>query len=216
MTDAPINTAPGIPSSLWVETPADSPFRKANSPESIERKQWLDSLNPVLYQRPIKNYTLTVADIQPTVQEFCTPTPGGKESCLVTPYLIHELALPLVLLILLGLTGIVSLVWGWKRQRSLQNKWSVTETVEGEERLLFYLANHKRKNIESQRGQIIAYLERKGNQVFLEKSNDVEELDVNGGNVTDTKPIKITSDHIRLTYREKGRNSEVIIKIEKK
>ncbi len=40
----------------------------------------------------------TFLEIKPTVQEFCTPTPGGKETCLVTPYLVQQLWLPTSLL----------------------------------------------------------------------------------------------------------------------
>ncbi len=44
LTDAPLLTKPGITSAIWVETPANSPFRQQNSAESKERQEWLDAL----------------------------------------------------------------------------------------------------------------------------------------------------------------------------
>ena len=38
ITDAPLSTAAGITSQQWIETPKNSPFRLANSPESLERQ----------------------------------------------------------------------------------------------------------------------------------------------------------------------------------
>ena len=44
LTDAPLLTNPGIDSATWVETPANSPFRLADSAESQERQSWLEAL----------------------------------------------------------------------------------------------------------------------------------------------------------------------------
>ena len=38
LTDAPLLTQPGINSATWVETPANSPFRRSDSPASKERE----------------------------------------------------------------------------------------------------------------------------------------------------------------------------------
>jgi hypothetical protein len=76
LTDAPLLTKPGIKSDVWVETPKDSPFRQPNSLESRERQEWLNALPLQLRSQKIGNYNLSVVDIAPTVQEFCTPAPG--------------------------------------------------------------------------------------------------------------------------------------------
>ena len=214
LTDAPLNTKPGIPSSVWVETPATSPFRQANSSESVQREKWLESLPLVPRQRPIDKYTLTVVDIKPTVQEFCTPTPGGKETCLVTPYLVNLLGLPLgilALLLILGTTGLTLLL---KYLLDLKKIWK----VKVDERT-FSLTNQGRVNIGEQiecpGGETRGYLKRKGNQVFLEKANHAEyPIFYNGKEITE--PIKISSDRIRIECPFKGRDSEIVINIEKK
>ncbi|MFM6280742.1 MAG: VWA domain-containing protein, partial [Dolichospermum sp.] len=81
VTDAPLGTKPGITSEIWIETPGDSPFRIAESPPSQERQKWIETLPLKERSRTIKNqdnkdYKLSVVDINPTVQEFCTPAPG--------------------------------------------------------------------------------------------------------------------------------------------
>lgn len=93
ITDAPlfINLRDGCQysSSLeWVETPASSPFRNLGSLESQSRQAWLKALCPVMDKRslPLGSYNLTVVDIAPTVQESCTPAPGGESICLVNSY----------------------------------------------------------------------------------------------------------------------------------
>jgi hypothetical protein len=83
LTDAPLLTKPGITSNIWVETPANSPYRQQNSSESKERQEWLNALPLQLRSQKIGNYNLSVVDISPTVQEFCTPAPGGSETCLI-------------------------------------------------------------------------------------------------------------------------------------
>lgn len=42
LTDAPLFTKEGISSDVWIETPANSPFRNINSTESQERQCWID------------------------------------------------------------------------------------------------------------------------------------------------------------------------------
>ncbi len=105
ITDAPlfINLRDGCQysSSLdWVETPASSPFRNLGSLESQSRQAWLKALCPVMDKRslPLGSYNLTVVDIAPTVQESCTPAPGGESICLVNSYLFRQLWLPSLLL----------------------------------------------------------------------------------------------------------------------
>ena len=99
LTDAPLLTDPGISSAVWIETPANSPFRVAESEESVRRNNWIEALplekrSQTIRANNDREYQLTVVDIAPTVQEFCTPSPGGKETCLVTAYLLKMLWLP--------------------------------------------------------------------------------------------------------------------------
>lgn len=106
ITDAPVLTKPGIGSTMWIETPENSPFRQANSQESKLRWQWIQRLEPNKREREIPTvqnqvYKLIVVDISPTVPEICTPVPGNKEICQVTPYLIRQLWLP-TLVVLIG------------------------------------------------------------------------------------------------------------------
>jgi hypothetical protein len=110
LTDAPLLTKPGITSETWVETPAHSSFRSQDSKASQDRKDWLQALPLVERSQKIttndnRTYELSVVDIAPTVQEFCTPAPGGKETCLVTPYLWKLLWLPSVILACLIIAG---------------------------------------------------------------------------------------------------------------
>ncbi len=68
ITDAPLLTQPKITSEVWKETPSESPFRLANSPESIDRQGWLKALPINLRQQQIttnnnKSYQFSVVDI---------------------------------------------------------------------------------------------------------------------------------------------------------
>ena len=130
LTDAPLLTKAGIPSAVWVETPGDSPFRVQNSAASQERQEWLKALPIQMRSQKIGNYNLSVADLAPTVQEFCTPAPGGRETCLVNGYLIQQLWLPGLVLSLgfLGFTG--GGFWLFNYWRSLQQAWKLTVSDE--------------------------------------------------------------------------------------
>ncbi|AFZ30214.1 hypothetical protein Glo7428_1657 [Gloeocapsa sp. PCC 7428] len=102
MTDAPLLAKSG---NDWIETPANSPFRVADSSQSKERQAWLNILPLNKRELTIENsasqrYKLAVVDIEPTVQEFCTIAPNNKEFCKVNSYLIGQLWLPLALTIL--------------------------------------------------------------------------------------------------------------------
>lgn len=180
LTDAPLSTAPGITSKTWIETPADSPFRSKNSPESQLRESWLEALPLKLRSRQIEgnnntSYQLSVVDIPPTVQDFCTPAPGGKETCLVTPYLIRLLWLPSSIVIL-GL--IASAVW-LKYLISINTKWKLKINFDSDDRQeeqICYLKNKQRISIgdDSLNGikcpgeEIRGYLYRQGNQIYLQ------------------------------------------------
>jgi len=175
ITDAPLLTQPGIASSTWIETPANSPFRQKDSPESQERQAWLQALPLQKNSQKIinnnKSYDLTVIDIAPTVQEFCTPIPGGGKTCLVNSYLLNQLWLPVLLLLVTGIT-VSSLLIYWFR---LNSPWKLkinrgddfgteTYTLNNGERI--YLGGDKRRSMHLP-GEQRGYLERKGNQLTL-------------------------------------------------
>lgn len=214
LTDAPLNTNPGIPSSVWIETPADSPFRKANSPESLERDKWLHSLPLVSHVKPINNYALTVVDIKPTVQEFCTPIPGEQRDCIVTPYLINHLSLPVILLVIVLGIGATGITWLIRYLLSLQKVWRVK--ADGR---IFLLANKDRlwiggKDIDCPGDETRAYLKRKGNELFLEKAAHTDLSILYKGKEL-KQPIKITNNYIALDCPYQGKDTEINIKIEK-
>jgi len=131
LTDAPLATKTGQD---WIETPAESPFLQPYSNQSQLRKQWLEVLPLQARSRTIptennEQYQLTIVDIQPTVQEFCTPAPSGKEICFVNRYLLQQLWFPttgLSLILLLGL-GFLGLWYSW------QKPWSLKIEIDGEE-----------------------------------------------------------------------------------
>jgi hypothetical protein len=134
LTDAPLLTKPGIDSATWVETPTNSPFRVVDSPVSQERQSWLDALPIKERSQTIttdnnRTYQLSVVDLAPTVQEFCTPTPGDNETCLVTPYLAKLLLFPtLIGIILLGIGGL------WTKYLiTLNKKWKLKISFESDE-----------------------------------------------------------------------------------
>lgn len=179
LTDAPLLTKPGIDSATWVETPTNSPFRVVNSPASKERQSWLEALPIKERSQTIttdnnRTYQLSVVDVAPTVQEFCTPTPGGKETCLVTPYLAKLLCFPTLMgIILLGIGGL------WTRYLITLNKnWKLKisfESDEDKEEQVCYLKNKQKiaigddnlNSIYCPGNEIRGYLQRKGNRLYL-------------------------------------------------
>lgn len=200
LTDAPLLTPPGITSDTWIETPADSPFRRENSEASQNRQSWLDTLPIKQRSRTIttndnRSYQLSVVDIAPTVQEFCTPAPGGKETCLVTPYIFKMLWLPSLIITCLIIAG----SWGVKYWISLNKKWKIKITFESDdtkEEQTCYL-KHRQKiaigdnnlnAIPSPGEEVRGYLIRKGNKLYL-------------------KPTK----NLPLIYREQELNKETEI-----
>ncbi|XFA73124.1 hypothetical protein RYO59_001362 [Thermosynechococcaceae cyanobacterium Okahandja] len=131
LTDAPLNLPEGQ-AAQWVEAP-NSPCGITGSPAAAERSQWLQALP--MTQRSIQpgQFQLTVVDIPATVQEFCTPKPGGGEVCLVNSYLWGQLWWQILLASLLGLGGIgigLGLLIRWLRQ---QIPWTVTVQVADQE-----------------------------------------------------------------------------------
>lgn len=222
LTDAPLLTNAGITSDVWIETPADSPFRVADSEASLARASWLEALPLTKRSRQIegndsKSYQLTVVDVNPTVQEFCTPAPGGKETCLVTAYIFKMLWLPTTILIaFLVATGI-----GSKYLISLKKKWRVRVSYESDdtrEQQTCYLKNGQQitigedslNSIYCPGDEIRGYLKRKGNSLYIIPTR-IAPLFYRDREIT--QPLKVTSNSLRLNcpYREK--DFEITIKI---
>lgn len=187
ITDAPLFTKSPATSEEWTETPADSPFRIATSPETQQRQEWLNQLPLNQRSLPIKTqeqrqYNLTIVDIPPNVQEFCTPTPGQKETCLVSPYLWKQLWLPGLIL---GILILASVGIGIKIYR-LNKKWKLMVNFDDDDQVgeqTCSLGNHQRiaigeyefgcqDTIDLPGAEVRAYLVRKGEKLYLEPTNN--------------------------------------------
>lgn len=228
LTDAPLFTQPGITSQVWVETPADSPFRKAESPESKLRQDWIKAL-PIkersqrIVTKDNKEYKLTVVDIAPTVQEFCTPTPGGQESCLLPPYLFKQLWLPGLITLLI----LLSIIWGNIKFYRIKKKWELIvdfDATANPEDQKCSLPNNKRiaigeydstchDSIDCPGIEVRAYLERRGEKLYLLPTN-LAPICYNGKEITSR--IFIDKSRFRLNCPDiRQRDYEIIIKIKK-
>ncbi|MDR7897167.1 MULTISPECIES: hypothetical protein [unclassified Thermosynechococcus] len=131
ITDAPLNLPQGQ-ADQWIEVP-NSVCGLADTPEAQERSQWFAALP--MQQRSIQpgNFQLTVVDVPATVQEFCTPKPGGGDICLVDAYLRGQLGWQILLASVLGVLVLGAGLWfavHWLRQ---QIPWSVTVQVGDQE-----------------------------------------------------------------------------------
>ncbi|MBD2387330.1 VWA domain-containing protein [Cylindrospermum sp. FACHB-282] len=228
VTDAPLFTQPGITSQVWIETPANSPFRIAESPESQERHKWLNTLPLKERSLTIKTqynqeYKLSVVDIEPTVQEFCTPAPGGQETCLVNPYLIKQLSLPTLILILI----FGGFCWSIFKLYRLQKKWQLIvefEATENPEDQKCRLPNNKRiaigeydatcvDSIDCPGTEIRAYLERKGDKLYLVPTNQAP-IYYKNEEITSRTVISNSNFRINCPDARKG-DYEIIIKVKK-
>jgi hypothetical protein len=213
LTDAPLLTKPGITSAIWVETPVLSPFRQHDSSASKERQEWLNALPLQTRSQKIGNYNLSVVDIAPTVQEFCTPAPGGQETCLINGYLLQQLWLPILLSSLGILTTLAVGIWAIRHWRSLQQTWKLIITDESDsEAQICYLRNQQRlgigSDIECRGHDIRGYLRREGNQLWLEPSG---ELPIHYQNSEVTQRQLLTGRCIRLSYPHQSRDLELTI-----
>ena len=222
LTDAPLLTSPGVTSDIWIETPANSPFRVADSEASLARASWLEALPLTKRSRQIdgndsKSYQLTVVDVNPTVQEFCTPAPGGKETCLVTAYIFKMLWLPTtILIVFLVATGI-----GSKYLISLKKKWRVKVSYESDdirEQQTCYVKNGQQITIgeDSINGiycpgdEIRGYLKRKGNSLYIIPTR-IAPLFYRDREIT--QPLKVTSNYLSLNCPYLKKDFEITIKI---
>jgi hypothetical protein len=217
LTDAPLLTKPGISSEIWVETPVNSPFRQQNSKPSLERQGWIDALPLVKRSQAIDNYKLSVVDIPPTVQEFCTPAPGGRETCLVNSYLIQQLWLPGLLStgLLVGATTLG--IWGFRYWQSLKRVWSLQITSDDDpDPQIRYLQNQGKlgigSDIECPGSDIRGYLKRERNQLFLEPVVS-DEYPIYYKDRVVTQRQLLQGQHIRLNCPHKSRDFELIIRV---
>lgn len=228
ITDAPLFTQPGINSQIWTETPADSPLRIATSPESQERQKWIETLP--LKQRSLtiitqssKDYQLSVVDINPTIQEFCTPAPGGQETCLVNSYLLKQLWFPSLILLLL----IAASVWSLCKFARLQKKWKLRITFEDnteDEEKLCILPNKEKiaigeddpsceDSIDCPGGEIRGYLQRQGEKLYLVPT---PEGNIQLNNKKITSKTLITNSRFTLNCPDsRQRDYQINVKIEK-
>ena len=228
LTDAPLLMQPGITSDVWVETPANSPFRIGNSPESKQRQAWIKALPIKKRSRSIitkdnREYKLTVVDIAPTIQEFCTPAPGGEETCLVNSYLIKQLWLPGLISFLI----LISIIFGAIKFWRLQKKWELIvdfEVTANPEDQKCRLPNNKRiaigeydpscvDSIDSPGEEVRGYLVRKGEKLYLEPTN-LAPIYYQGRKV-DSR-IVLSRSQFRLNCPDAyNREYEIVIKIKK-
>jgi hypothetical protein len=208
LTDAPLNT---VEAKEWKEIPFDSPFRNIGSTESISRQNWLKNLNIITRQRELKidKFTLTVVDLPPTIQESCTPAPGGKESCLVDNYLKGQLWLPFTIIsiiftILIAALGLY-LNWWMKTKKDWQIHVNLDSRVDDEIPII-KLSNNKtigiggvdercREGIAWKNSEIRGYIERRGNQTYL-IPNFTQSIYLNDIEVK--KQVKITTSRIKI------------------
>ncbi len=221
VTDAPLFTLSG---SEWIETPANSPFRVKDSPESQQRRAWFAALPMTKRELTINNYKLTVVDIAPTVQEFCTPAPSGQVLCKVNPYLFGQLWPPAAILAT-GVAAIGFLLWQWIK---LQKKWRLIVTFEenGDEKECRPLSFNQQiaigeadsrciDAIDSPGSEVRAYLARQGNQLYL-VPNKSASVPVEWSGKEITKRTRLTGTIIKLNCPdEKHRDFYIDIKIKK-
>jgi hypothetical protein len=169
---------------------------------------------------------LTVIDIAPTVQEFCTPAPGEKETCLVNPYLFKQLWPPALIS---GILLIALVVTGIKFYRG-QKKWQLIIDfldTEKEDDKICSLGNNQRiaigeydsscvDSIDTPGSEIRAYLVRKGEKLYIDPTGDAT-IFLNGKAITEKTLISSSTYRINLNCPDTKRKKdfEMTIKIKK-
>lgn len=216
LTDAPLLTQAGITSEVWIETPAHSPFRDENSLPSQQRKAWLNTLPLHERSQTIDRYQLTVVDIPPSLQEFCTPAPGSRETCLVTPYLMQQLWLPASIFLFLaasimalGIKRIANLI-------SLKKIWELKVTAEAESEEQICFLRHQQSlsigdEIECPGSEVRGYLKREGRQLYLEPGFQALPIYYQGREVTKRQPIKESCIRLNCPYHSRDFNLTIQI-----
>ncbi|ELS00024.1 VWA domain-containing protein [Gloeocapsa sp. PCC 73106] len=222
ITDAPLFTEAGITSEVWIETPAESPFRVRDSHLSQTRQAWLEVLPLKKRSLTLDSYQITVVDIPPTVQEYCTPAPGGRETCLVGPYLFNQLWLPTTALFIFLLGSILGLGFAVNYWRRLQKRWRLNIDFEGtnQEAQTNYLAHQQKITIGGEGfnaiscpgTEIRAYLERKNIQMYLTPTG-LAPISYRGNEIT-TKQ-KISTNYFTINCPQNGKDFYINIKVTK-
>jgi hypothetical protein len=228
ITDAPLSTAAGITSKEWIETPKNSPFRTANSPESLERQEWINALPINLRSQDItasngKQYQLSVADIAPTVQEFCTPAPGGEKTCLINSYLLSQLWFSATVIILMGIGGIVVGIFGIRHWLRLNTAWTIkVPSYQNEDETQKYTLKTSqritiggegvRNTISVPGEEVRGYLERRGNQLYLKPTRQAS-IFYRGNQLT--QEVKIDQNSLTLTCADNNQDFDLQIQITK-
>lgn len=233
ITDAPLFTPKGITSEVWVEMLGleSSPFGDPNSLQSQDRDGWIEKLRSLPIQERTQEiatynqqtYPITVVDIPPVVQEFCTPIPGGKQTCLVNAYLISQLWMPVGGAFLLLLTALISGLL-WKRQHHERNSpWRLTieadapidqetETVRlpnGGEIAIGGFDMNSYQSFRTPGDKIRAYLKREGKHLYLMPTHEAP-IFWNGNSLE--RKVEIRGQNIELNCPD-GNNRDFYLKI---
>jgi hypothetical protein len=194
----------------------------------LERQNWLNSLPINLRTQEItatngNKYKLSVVDIAPTAQEFCTPAPGGQETCLINSYLLSQLWLPALVITLMGIGGIVASILGIRHWLLLNTAWTIKVSSNDDENEIqrYTLKTSQRINIGGEGVNTIdcpgeetrCYLERRGNQLYLKPSKQAE-IFYRGNQLT--QEVKIDKNYLTLTYHHNHQDFDLQIQISKK
>jgi len=192
ITDAPLEIPEGQ-SQQWIEAP-NSSCGLAGSELAQARTVWMKDLPRTSREIQPGQFRLTVVDIEPTVQEFCTPRPGGGEVCLVNDYLVKQLWLPSLLgiVLLVGVIGFAA--WGLHRNR----RWQINITL-GEQDFPFQLGPGQKVGLGAFGPGCVGYiplqtmelqgtLERNGTNLYITQQNNAF-LTLNGQAIIGTKEI---------------------------
>lgn len=201
ITDAPLEIPEGQ-SRQWIEAP-NSPCGLAGSELTQARTMWMQSLPRISREIQPGQFRLTVVDIEPTVQEFCTPRPGGGEVCLVNDYLVKQLWLPGLLggVLILGVLGFGA--WSVWRNRN----WQITLTS-NEQTLTFPLGPGQKIGLGAFGPGCVGYiplqamelqgtLERKGTNLYITQHNNAS-LILHGQDIIGSKEIPRNSNFFAL------------------
>ncbi|MEN9251651.1 MAG: hypothetical protein Q6L58_04370 [Thermostichales cyanobacterium BF3_bins_165] len=207
LTDAPLNLPQGQ-SQRWIEAP-NSPCGASDSPEATERTRWLEILPMTVRSIQPGSFQLTIVDISPTVQEFCTPRPGGGEVCLVNDYLWGQLRWTLLLIAILAASTLGLGLTLFFRVVSQQVPWRITVRIQDQEQS-FYLKDSQKigigglipgtfQVIQLPEFEPIGYLERQNQKLRICAFNS--DLMYNGQMIINRIDIPRSKRFIVLTYK---------------